>query len=240
MLIIVTGTIKPSNNIPDLYLKDSTIREKQYKESLIKLLRVTNANKIVFCENSNARVDFQDLYKLAKYNKKQFEFIQLKGNEQKTIFQGKGYGEGEIIEYVLKNSDLIKDENFFYKLTGRLFIKNLDKIIKNTNKYNNYFNTDLKHVTNMVDTKFYGVKIEDYKKYFLKAYESVDDSNNLYLEHIFYNIIRQNKIPHKNIPVYPIVLGESGSTGSIYREKVYIKGVINNIRSKFNEYKVPF
>ena len=44
--------------------------------------------------------------------------------------QGKGYGEGEIIEYALKNSAFLHSEREFIKLTGRITIENLDAIIR--------------------------------------------------------------------------------------------------------------
>ena len=39
---------------------------------------------------------------------------------------GKGFGEGEILEYVYTHSRLLRLTDTFYKVTGGLFVRNFD------------------------------------------------------------------------------------------------------------------
>ena len=102
------------------YLTDVSERLKQYIECIEFYLCKTSINKIVFCENSNYKFDSRALYELAKKNNKLLEILQFNGNYSQIVDRGKGYGEGEIIEYALQNSKLFLQSKYFVKVTGRL------------------------------------------------------------------------------------------------------------------------
>ena len=57
--------------------------------------------------------------------KKEFEWISFQGNTTKTQEKGKGYGEGEIIEYAINHSQLLAKSKMLMKLTGRFYVKNM-------------------------------------------------------------------------------------------------------------------
>lgn len=52
---------------------------------------------------------------------------------------GKGYGEGEIIEYGLKYSELLRGAAYFCKLTGRLKVENINRFTKLAKMDKSYF-----------------------------------------------------------------------------------------------------
>lgn len=237
MLFIVTGTINPNSSIYELALKDNKERLNQYVSAIKKLLNCNCINKVIFCENSNFKVDLSEIYDLAKKNEKQFEFIQFKGDDNRAVSQGKGYGEGEIIKYVLHNSRLIKTEEYFFKITGRLFVTNIDKIIKNINKEYNYFNLASIRNSERIDTRFYGVKISDYVQYLQDAYKYVDDKNQIYLENMFYKMVSSNSIKQKNTPLYPRIVGQAGSSGEIYKINP-VKLLLKDLACKLGAFSV--
>lgn len=238
MLAIITGTINPENGIPDLVLTNSNERLKQYIEAIKKVLKSHNIKKVIFCDNSNSKIDISNINYMAKQYNKEIEFFTFSGDKKKVLENGKGFGEGEIIDYILKNSKLIKQEDYFIKITGRLYVENIDKIIYHMDKKYNYFNkSSVGKKCNMVDTRFYGVKISDYNRYLRKAYESVDDRNGKFLEHIFYNVLKQYKVNSRNMPFYPRISGQSGSMGILYKTGI-IKGFIKDFTYKINMFSV--
>lgn len=120
ILLLLTGTIQP-NSRDVLAVTDPEIRKQHYLEA-ISFYFASTPYKIVFAENSGTS--------LAEYFPKsdRLEFL---------IFQspaiipdkGKGWKEMEIIEYTLKNSKLITSESLIIKITGRLKVMNIKKII---------------------------------------------------------------------------------------------------------------
>lgn len=129
--LLITGCIDVSNNIKYLKIKNKNDRLNQYLETIRWAIEETNFNNIIFCENSNYEYDFDSyVSKLKNINKKNFEYLTFKGDTKNTDKHGKGYGEGEIVKYAYNNSKFLKDSDYFYKLTGRLKIKNINKILK--------------------------------------------------------------------------------------------------------------
>jgi len=211
-VLLITGCINPDIDVPFLKITDYEYRRTEYIDSIKYYIEETNIKKIVFCDNS-AENEPKELCELARRKSKQFEWLSFQGNNAKAVEQGKGYGEGEIIEYALKNSSLLKESKYFIKVTGRVKVRNIDCLLffmKNSHLYfvrNSPFN---------VDTKVYGIPSEVYKKFFLYAFKEVDDIEGIYLEHLFSEVIVKNQLKIHNFVVFPNVQGISGSTGITY------------------------
>jgi hypothetical protein len=134
---------------------------------------------------------------------------------------GKGYGEGEIMKYVLKNSNLFyENEISFLKITGRLKVMNLDSILNKIESNLNYFNfvnlnpfVDLKKV----DTRFYQCTKNDFVINFSDCFYDVNDNEGIFLEHVYYNRLISNRIAFHCFNILPNFLGYSGSTGQQYK-----------------------
>lgn len=52
----------------------------------------------------------------------------FQGDVDAVRMKGKGYGEGEILAYLYENSSIMQRSRYYYKITGRLTINNIDKI----------------------------------------------------------------------------------------------------------------
>ena len=232
-VLLVTGCISPDSKVPFLELKDNEERRKQYVKSLRYYIKHTNAKKIVYCDNSNQKY-IPKLKKEASECNKQFEWVSFLGDTKKCLEKGKGYGEGEIIEYALKNSKLLKEASYFIKVTGRVIIKNYNILVRFMNKNNTYF---LRNSADNIDTKFYGMSINNYKNFFMHSYNYVDDKNDKYLEHVFSDVIKDKSIAISDFIVFPNSVGVSGSTGEKYdlsfkrRLKENIKIIARRFRS---------
>lgn len=55
-ILLISGCVTP--NTDTIKIKDSTLRLKQYLETLKRALQETNFDIIIFCENSNCKYDF--------------------------------------------------------------------------------------------------------------------------------------------------------------------------------------
>lgn len=238
MLAIITGTICPPTEMEQLVLRDTTERLKQYIESLRFTIESKAFKKIVFCENSNyGTADLETLNNLAVSNDVELELLSFKGNIEQILLHGKGYGEGEIVEYALQNSSLAKGEYYFVKITGRLRIENIRQIVGKMQYTRTYFNIPNFTRNDIYDTRLYAMAISQFQKLFIKEYRKVQDDDDIFLEHVYTSVLVNNKIKVHNFPRYPRIVGVSGTGGITYAYTEW-KCVIKDIISKFNLYSV--
>lgn len=224
MVLLITASILPQEK-RFLKLKDPKQRLQQYLDSLKFYITQTNFSEIVLCDNSN--YDFPNsVSELAKKYKKRVEILQFAGNAAKIMENGKGYGEGEIIEYALSHSRLLKDAEFFIKITGRLKVLNIDEIAKKMNVKKIYINKELRNFqksrkqSKKMSTVLYGIPKKTYITIFRDAYMDVCDKRGIYLEHIFYNRVMEKKLTIYSMPRFPVVKGISGSLGGKYQASI--------------------
>lgn len=123
-VLLITASINIQNT-PFVTIRDSRERLLQYLMGIVAWVKLTKINTIVFCENSNASYDFSKIIKFVRNEGKELEVLVFSGNRGSQKY-GKGYGEGEIVEYAMKNSRNLKNSTNFYKITGRLFIPEFD------------------------------------------------------------------------------------------------------------------
>jgi len=244
--LLLTGAIDLRKyNVPFTSLVDFDIRLRQYLQSIeYSLDNYSTIDKIVFCENTCSDYDFSILSKKAKSKGKEFEYLTFQGNYDQIQKLGKGYGEGEIIKHALEHSRLLRTESSFYKLTGRLIVKNMDLIIKTTHS-GNAFIFKQKEISdrpaNYFETYFYKVEIAIYKQYLINAYLLCNDNEHKHLEHVFHDKLSGLSLRSFNLP--PLISGILGSTGELYDtnfkksliEKFYFAAGIYNFKKTIAE-----
>ena len=235
---IITGTICPSAQMGQLVIQNEKQRLDQYVNGLKALIETEAFSKIVFADNSNYQGEaFLALESTANEHQVEMEILCFQGNTENACIHGKGYGEGEIMEYVFQHSELLKDETYFVKITGRLQIDNISRIVSKLRKTRTYFNIPNSTRRDIYDTRIYAMPKKLFETYFLKQYEKVMDNDGVYLEHIYTRIIKENKIKIYNFPQYPRIRGISGSNGITYDYTEW-KCKVKDFLSKMNYYKV--
>ena len=190
--------------------------------SLLIFLDSKEIKKIIVCDNSG--FDYSKIFKvkerIARSNKK-FEFLKFNGSLSQIQEFGKGYGEGEIMTYVFKNSDLIKeDELSFIKITGRLKVINIDLILNTTKPLHSYFqsvNLNPFVKFSKVDTRFYMCTKQLFKDVLQDSFHNVNDKEGYFLEHAYYHALTENKTKYNSFLFLPNFLGISGSTGQVFK-----------------------
>ncbi len=230
--LLMTGCIAPSIGVYTLAVRECGVRKEQYVDAFKFYIEHTNIKKIVYCDNSNAK-EIEGIKKKAEENGKEFEWLSFQGNSQKTIENGKGYGEGEILKYAYTNSKIIPTCKYVIKVTGRLKVKNIDLILKMIRNDNNYINIFINSQGKpYADTRFFITKIIDFNKNLINEFEKVNDKQGEFLEICYGKKIVDSKMQFKRMPVYIGYEGISGSTGLRYlltfKEKVHISKKILN------------
>lgn len=236
-IILLTGCIEP-NGMKYTSLQDSRIREEQYFNAINFYLQETTLN-IVFCENSN-KISFAKHFK-SYQDTGRYEYITFDGNSFDKN-KGKGYGEALIIKYALNNAKLINKESILIKITGRLIFKNINSLINEISLKKNYYTvaSNCSARNNQMCNSFLIIApVRFYNNFFLKDLNLINDTENIFFEHILYqNIIKwinEGNIYHE---FYHFIntTGISGSTGLPYprttfkrRLKSLIKGIYINI-----------
>jgi hypothetical protein len=133
--LLMTACIDPSAN-KDLYRSnfrlDVSTRLKDYETALIYWLNYNEPQlkSIVFIDNSN--FDLTSLKNIvSKHNIKhiEVEFLQTTATPLKPGMHY-GYSELEMIDYAFVNSKLLKQTDYFIKVTGRLYFPKLSKLLK--------------------------------------------------------------------------------------------------------------
>lgn len=131
IIILMTATINP-NGMVHTKLQDPKIRKLQYLDAINFYLNETKL-KIVFCENSGYSI-YNEIINPYKYER--LEYIYFNGNNYNKNL-GKCFGEVKIIEKVLQVSKFINESSIIIKITGRVKIQNINKIISYIRKNNN-------------------------------------------------------------------------------------------------------
>ncbi len=223
-VLLITGCIKPCKEQPYLKVSESGIRFEQYISSIQYYIECTEFEGIVYCDSSNAPYPTESrLLEKAKDNGKSFEWISFCGDEEKVRTRGKGYGEGEIIKYALAESKLLSKAEWFVKTTGRLKVKNIQKIILKMKKGRPYFNADA-YRSKGIDTRLFCCSVWFYKERFINLFESCSDfETEMALEDLFYDAVNTNHVRLYCLPEYPLFSGVCGGNGKIYDEENRIK-----------------
>lgn len=195
-------------------LIDTNERMEQYLSTLKRYIIESNFDTFVFCENTGYIIPKDYLVELAWKNKKSIEFLTFISDVESVKKFGKGYGEGQCIEYALKNSIYLQKELVcFFKVTGRLFIENINEIIReNRNRKNCYLTDGIN--SKSVKTVFFKTQVSFFNRNLLDVYKNVNDSENKFLEYIYFECLINEKV--KGISPYPFISGNSGSTGNPY------------------------
>jgi len=179
--ILLTATIDTKNCILTARTDPKT-REEDYYVALEKWLKQTSF-PIVFCENS--MYPLSRISQLASKYLNRVEIIQFNGND-KAKELGKGYGEMKIIQKAMQLSNFIANSENIIKVSGRIFISNIDQIIKNfkDDSVVGYTIHSTNGIQNLMQTIIFIFKHEFFP-YLEKYAEEINDTKNIIFEKAF-------------------------------------------------------
>ena len=229
--LVMTATFRPAPGTPGLVVTDERRRALHYLCALVSWARPARVRRIVFGENSNTTFDFLPVQQYLEAAGKEVEFLVFDGNREVARF-GKGYGEGEILEHVYLHSRLLREAPAFYKITGRLFVGNFDAISDATTTLDAFQRKEKQPKDGpprpcKVVTTFFKCSLALFERKLVRAYTQVDDLGGVFIEHVYYNQLRDAEAP--SFAVRPALVGEQASTGRVY--SAYDDGVVETARS---------
>ncbi len=207
--LLLTWTIAPQKNILFLNIIDPAIRYAQYIDSIRNYLIKSEADYVVFCENSWYEIkDADSLHELALQHSKKLEILQFQGNHEKSVKKGRGYGENEIIEYAITHSELIKEAWSFIKVTGRYRCENINTIIRGSQGKDVCFSKLMPSSlfslnTKAINTALFKSSVWFFQKVLVGAWEEVDDTKIIFLEHVYYKRLKAVRTMVHPLPAYP-------------------------------------
>ena len=197
-------------------IKDSDRRIALTLDAIRQWIRIEPDIEIVICDGSG--FDFKP-YVQRDFPNTKIESLSFINSSDMTRIRGKGYGEGEIINYAITYSNFIKKGNYFAKCTSKYWVENYAECVKG---FNGIFSCEkfykIRSLNKYIScqTIFYISEIGFYKKYFATCYTRVDDYQGYFLEHAFGDVLRENKIKHITFKNRPLIIGLHGSSGEFY------------------------
>lgn len=232
-VILLTGCINPQG-MALTKLQDNKVRLAQYLYAINWYLKNTDL-PIVFVENTNFNLR---PYYTNTMNSARFEYITFNGNDYDKT-RGKGYGEAIIIKYALYNSSIIKENTYIIKITGRLIVRNLMKLLSDYKKEQTKSNKDIIccDVNKNLTTAFSRIVFMPYRfctNFFFKEIERINDSKKQEFENILSDSIYKAVSSHKyDLSLYKRkyhIIGMSGTTAKVIVNKsnlkIYIKYIL--------------
>ncbi|CAM8351767.1 hypothetical protein MCESTEHM2_00879 [Candidatus Methylopumilus universalis] len=128
--ILITSAINPPQGVPYLKMSDFSSRYLSTKASIY-FWGVSGIKRIVVVDATAKNLLISS--DLDHLNNIGVEIEQLNFSQNASLVQlrGKGYAEGCIIEYALKNSTFLNQTESFFKCTGKIYCRNFDIILKN-------------------------------------------------------------------------------------------------------------
>ncbi len=163
-VFLTKGRIDPDARENDYFLAVKFYLEKGYK--------------VVFCENSNTSSE---------------KILSLQTSDQRLEYltyssewssRGKAWGEIEIINLALKESNFLKQVDYIVKITGRYIITNIDEFLQGTNQVEKEVYMNPTRNLKWADTRVIIMKKSFYYNYFIPTADATIDGKNDYMEHI--------------------------------------------------------
>jgi len=211
--LVLTATFRAPST-PTLVVRDEDTRIQQYMCALVSWARTRRVRRIILGENSNTRFDFSRIVKYLEAAGKEVELLVFDGNKESPRF-GKGFGEGEILERVYTRSRLLHQTDAFYKVTGRLFVRNFDAVsdaTKSRHAFRRKFGKP--GHPSKVDTTFFKCGLDLFESRLLHAYHQVDDAKRMFIEHTYFNQLSESEAG--GFSLTPDLVGQQASTGKVY------------------------
>lgn len=223
--LLVKGTIKPSCNVKH---SDPEIRLVEYVNNLKRYILETNFDSIVFAENSGWSFDERQLVELAEKHHKRFEFLSTHNNNEKNM----SVGDAGIMKEALLRSEVLAREDSVWKVSGRVFVRNADRILQKTNRNKNYLGKNIflySPTYHAIETWFFRANIKELQSIFLSDL-SIMQMEDSCIEYIWMKMWSENK---NRIPVMPFVeypdtegIRSSGKPYTISRTKFTLKNLL--------------
>jgi hypothetical protein len=233
--IILTACIKPIN-MPFLERTSEIDRLDDYKKTFVRWCQNKFADKIIFIENSGYDLSF--FHETSKnFPNKTIEIISSNLNNTFEKSLGKGYGEYLCLKEIFKNSKIVNNTDYYFKITGRYYVKNFNKIFEEFRKTKSDIYVCIKNNLTYADSHVFGGSKIFFLKYVIPIASKINDSNGVFMEHCVAKATLlgiNDKLKFNHFSIYPDIYGTIGTnnkkikTNLIKRIKLFFYGKMKN------------
>lgn len=216
--VLITTANKPPKDVPYLQMTNLAVRNITAKASVF-FWAAHGIEKIVIADATGGTLLNDDEVLLIKQMGIDVEQIAYFQNETLIKLRGKGYGEGELIKFALENSTFLKNENNFFKCTGKVYCRNFLTVVEmiQQNDVKNIFWRYLGEGDSLkqwADMRFFYTTKKFCEEFLIPAYLLSDDSKDEAVEYFCFNLFNEKLSPAKTLR--PLLSGFAGGTGSQY------------------------
>jgi len=211
--VLITSAISPPANMPALRMTGSGIRAITTKAAIFFWVGQGQKN-IVVCDSTGSNVLTPDELSTIRKLGMEIEQIAFKQDDALVVERGKGFAEGRLIEFAIRNSELLNRSGHFFKCTGKMFCRNFaqiwDLIVKNnigTMFWKLYEHSLVDR--NLADPRFFYTSIADFERLALSAYAQATESQ--IIEHLLAASLHSQL--SKGASLRPLLSGFSGGLG---------------------------
>ena len=229
---VLTATVRPDPRSLTVVF-DERSRAASYAKTLAWAAQTApGATGTVFAENSGVRHPLiQTALARLQQRGRSCEYHDLsRTSDPARPFQGKGWGEGRMLECLVRDSPLLARHEAFAKLTGRLRLVNHRSIFRAIAQLRTRV-PDLAFVATfqaaqprpVVNTQFFWARLDFFADKMADAYRASDDAQGVYLEHVFaerlLSLASQHPIYALQLPV--LIDGVNGWNGRKVQARHY-------------------
>jgi len=178
--ILITTAIAPPVNTPVLRMTDSNMRSITTKAAIYFWVG-QGLKSLVICDATGSSVlNPEELATLGKLgvNVEQLSYQQ---DGALLVQRGKGFAEGQLIKFAVENSQLLRQSEYFFKCTGKMFCRNfapLAELIARNNIGNMFWRLFESSLVdrNLVDARFFYTSTSDFQRLVLPAYDQATET----------------------------------------------------------------
>lgn len=223
--LLITGTIKPLVKIKHC---DPLLRCEEYMRNLERYICHSDFSRIIFAENSGYPIDVSYLQDMAKEKGKEFLVLDVSMNADARTMST---GEARIMQQALAMCPFLQDEEYIWKASGRVYIRNVNRILDKTKFTNgNIFLYAPKY--DSLQTWFCKIKVDDLKRHFLTE-EAIANMRNGCIEYIWMDIWKAHykDVSMMRFPIYPDAEGinSSGQPYTLPKHRLIMKEFLLNL-----------
>lgn len=223
--LLITATIKP---LVKVKYSDPEIRSEEYRRNLIRYIRDTDFDRIIFAENSGYPFDVSALRSLAAEYGKELFVLDLSASADTTTMST---GEANLMRQALDQCGFLNDNDAIWKVTGRVYIRNANRILRSCMgkiaPESGIFLYAPRY--DSIQTWFFRATVGDLKRYFLTE-QVIERMSRSCIEYAWMDCWRENadRIPMCPFRIYPDAEGinSSGVPYTLPRMKLVLKNLL--------------
>jgi hypothetical protein len=216
--ILITTAAKPPKEIPFLRMTNVATRAVAAKAAIF-FWMVQGAKQIVIADATGTTLLNPDDLSMVREMGVQVEQVSYLQDNALVTQRGKGYGEGQLIKYALDHSSILREQESFFKCTGKVFCRNFPTILEIVKRRNlssifwRFLDDRIDHPPH-ADGRFFYVSRRFAEAVLIPAYLNANDSENLPAEHFIF-LALSNTLTSARAP-RPLLSGFAGGSGQQY------------------------